>query len=365
MRRLTQISMRHVRNAVLATAIGVSAGALIGGCGAGGDWAEAQPPAGAEAVAAVAPRVVAPAVPDDADPLLARVKALAARMPPRAPRPVESSAVAAPSLPRDAASSDAAPAPAPVGPQATETGPRPRLADLLPRLRTGAAGARPRNESSGRAFALGAGDEIDLVVSGQPEFSGAVTVRPDGTVALPTTGDIVRAEGLTADGLSAAVADAVSPRYVKTRPAVSAVVRRSPRLAYYVFGAVRRPGRYEMPPPGVTVLDAVMRASPAPREDHGLFGATRGALEFVPVEGAGYSKVRVVAPGGGMGSVRIVDVTRAMRGGAEALDRVSAGGTVIVPADGGEWGEEGLGAALARIGDGRGGESLQAEEATP
>ena len=337
--------MRRTRNALFA--LGAAICALLAGCGAGREKRETQPPAGGESAELVAPRAVVEAAPDGADPLLSRVRALAARR-------------AATRASRDDADSGAPPSPGtrvpstgretdatPRGALPSATGPRPGLASLLPPLGTGAGRARSTDERAARAFVLGAGDEVDLVVSGQPEFSGVVTVRADGTVALPTTGDIVRAGGLTEGELAEGVAGAVSPRYVKAKPAVSAVVRRSPRLVYYVFGAVRRPGRYDLPPGGVSALDAVMRASVAPRAG-GVFDGGRALLEFVPVEGAVYARVRVVAPGGGEGAVRIVDVARAMRGGAGALDSVRAGEIVIVPAASGEWGEEELERELTR-----------------
>lgn len=87
----------------------------------------------------------------------------------------------------------------------------------------------PPSEAAGKAFKLLPGDELELKVSGQPEFSGAVKVREDGTVALPSTGDPVPASGKTVEEFARAVADAVSPRYVKRKPAVSVKVLRSMR----------------------------------------------------------------------------------------------------------------------------------------
>ncbi len=87
----------------------------------------------------------------------------------------------------------------------------------------------PPSEEAGKASGLVPGDELELKVSGQPEFSGAVKVREDGTVALPSTGNPVPASGKTVEEFARAVADAVSPRYVKRKPAVSVKVLRSMR----------------------------------------------------------------------------------------------------------------------------------------
>jgi hypothetical protein len=113
-----------------------------------------------------------------------------------------------------------------------------------------------------------------------------------------------------------------------------------------------------MPTEGVTVMDVVMRATAVQGTSRSVFETEREPLEFVPIVGAVYTRVRVVARGSGKGSVRIVDVAGAMRGGAGAHARVSAGEIVIVPASVGEWTEARLEAELARS-------VVSGEEATP
>jgi len=85
----------------------------------------------------------------------------------------------------------------------------------------------PPSKDAGKALKLVPGDELELKVSGQPEFSGAVKVREDGTVALPSTGDPVPASGKSVEEFARAVAGAIWPRYVKRKPAVSVKVLRS------------------------------------------------------------------------------------------------------------------------------------------
>ncbi len=87
----------------------------------------------------------------------------------------------------------------------------------------------PPSERTDKALKLVPGDELELKVSGQPEFSGAVKVREDGTVALPSTGDPVPASGKSVEEFARAVADVIWPRYVKRKPAVSVKVLRSMR----------------------------------------------------------------------------------------------------------------------------------------
>lgn len=87
----------------------------------------------------------------------------------------------------------------------------------------------PSGEEAGKALKLAPGDELELKVSGQPEFSGRGRVREDGTVALPSTGDPVPASGKTVGEFARAVADAIWPRYVKRKPTVSVKLLRSMR----------------------------------------------------------------------------------------------------------------------------------------
>ena len=82
-----------------------------------------------------------------------------------------------------------------------------------------------------------------------------------------------------------------------------------------------------MPPGGITVLDAVIAASPAGESD----------TSFRPVPGAVYRRVRVVRPG--LAAVT-VDIARAMRGGSDAGRRIGPGEIVIVPARTGPWSED-------------------------
>jgi len=189
---------------------------------------------------------------------------------------------------------------------------------------------------------LGPGDTLDLVVSGQPEFSGEITVREDGTIALPTTADLVRAAGKIAPELADAVADAIHPKYAHRRPNVSAVLKRSPRLVYYVFGEVRAPGRYELPSTGTTVLDAVIRASrPAgPSADGGR------AIGFEPLRGARYRRVHVFSSRAGEKPV-IVDIWAAMSGASPDTPRLEPGAIVVVPGASGPWSEGEIGKRLA------------------
>ncbi len=310
--------MRSCTITALAPLVGLSV--AVAGCGTG---VEAGPAPGMRGVAAASSAAEVGQVPEGGDPVLARLMALAAR---------RSGSAGGPSRHERTSSS---------GIQ--------RLAGLLPPMRNASGSvpaAAPPRWKAGAGFVLGAGDELDLVTSGQPEFSGAVTVRADGTVVLPTTGDLVRAGSRSVEEFAAAVADAVSPRYVKKRPEVSVTVRRSPRLTYHVFGAVRTGGRYEIPPGGISVLDAVIRASRTSGTKEGEAGGR--VLDFESVRGARYNRVHVIGPKEGASTVRVVDVASAMRGGPAAREAVSPGDVIVVPTAGGQWSEKQLRRQISR-----------------
>ena len=192
-------------------------------------------------------------------------------------------------------------------------------------------------QASPGPFWLGAGDEVDIVVGGQPEFSGVVAVRDDGKIALPTTGDLVEATGLSPNEFAVGVAAALHPRYLKRKPEVSVELRKSPRLVYYVSGAVRRPGTHAMPPAGITVLDAVLAASSGQRRRPDRAGPSEASGTFEPVRGARYGRVHVGPPDGA--PVRIVDITSAMQGGPGLREQLVPGSRVIVPERSGRFSE--------------------------
>jgi outer membrane biosynthesis protein TonB len=113
-----------------------------------------------------------------------------------------------------------------------ETPPAPKVTPSKPKeppARKPEGPTPPPGERAGKASGLVPGDELELKVSGQPEFSGAVKVREDGTVALPSTGDPVPASGKSVEEFARAVAEAIWPRYVKRKPAVAVKVLRSMR----------------------------------------------------------------------------------------------------------------------------------------
>jgi polysaccharide export outer membrane protein len=106
--------------------------------------------------------------------------------------------------------------------------------------------------SSNADYRLGSGDRVRISVFGEPSLSGDYQVDGLGKLAFPLIGQ-VQAGGLTASGLQAGLARALSPDYVKN-PSVSVEI-----LSYrpfYIVGEVRTPGSYPYVA-GMSVINGV------------------------------------------------------------------------------------------------------------
>ena len=98
--------------------------------------------------------------------------------------------------------------------------------------------------SAGTAnYVLGAGDQISLSVIGYPEFTGNLSVLPDGTIILPLVGQ-VRASGLTTAQLSNVLAAQLRTYLVDPVTSVGLSVRRP--VVVTVAGEVHRPGPIQL-----------------------------------------------------------------------------------------------------------------------
>lgn len=104
-------------------------------------------------------------------------------------------------------------------------------------------------------YQLGPGDQISVVVFGQPDLSGLMTVGAGGQIAYPLIGE-VRVEGMTPPEVSAAIAAGLREGYVRD-PAVSvSVVAYRP---FFILGEVTNAGSYPYTP-NLTVFSAVATA---------------------------------------------------------------------------------------------------------
>lgn len=268
------------------------------------------------------------------DPLLRRVRELARSAPRRPVRGEEPR----PAL-EERNKEKAAPSPAPALPEASGS---PRTETREGPLR---APARAPEEPASRGHLFGPGDVMHVVVGGRPEFTGELVVRDDGTVALPATGDLIEAGGLTAGEISEKVAAALFPKYLKARPSVSVQLVRSPRMYYHVFGEVARPGRYDLPPGGLSILDALLIALGVRPLEEGRKGLP-GADDALKTTHARLEMVHVFTEG--EAEAEVIDLPRAMLGDPSGKKPVRPGQILVVPGRRGPWSPKALQETLSR-----------------
>ncbi len=105
-------------------------------------------------------------------------------------------------------------------------------------------------------YKLGVGDVLDIVVHGEPEISRNVTIRSDGRISLPLTGDLV-AEGFTPPALAEKISAKLT-KFIEVAD-VTVILSASREKVYYVLGQVGQPGEFIITQP-ITVLQAIARA---------------------------------------------------------------------------------------------------------
>ena len=98
--------------------------------------------------------------------------------------------------------------------------------------------------SPGEDYRIGPSDVIEIVVEDAPELSRAVRVGSDGHITLPFVGRIP-VQQKTTDELSKFLADRLRGDYLQD-PQVSVAVLQINSHTYFVQGAVRRPGLYQV-----------------------------------------------------------------------------------------------------------------------
>ncbi|MDP1026690.1 polysaccharide biosynthesis/export family protein [Sphingomonas sp. KR1UV-12] len=110
----------------------------------------------------------------------------------------------------------------------------------------------------GENYRIGVGDELEIAVFGQPEMSGKVRVRTDGTIGLAFL-DAVK----VIDRTPADIAAELSRRYVAggylKNPSVNVDVVTYAGRTVTVLGAVAKPGLYPLDRP-YTVAEVVAKA---------------------------------------------------------------------------------------------------------
>lgn len=118
------------------------------------------------------------------------------------------------------------------------------------------SGAPPKDPTAiGPAYVIGPEDYLYIRVWKAPEFSGTVSVGPDGMISMQLINE-VRASGLTARQLG----DVLTERLHEflTTPDVNVQVIAARSRTYIILGdGVARPGIYPLPKP-LTVLEALI-----------------------------------------------------------------------------------------------------------
>ncbi len=144
-------------------------------------------------------------------------------------------------------------------------------------LLVGLAGRAVGAPGSDDAYTLVPGDTIEILVLGDPDLSRTVTIKPDGTIALPLIGEI-RAGGRTTSQLAGELVRRYS-RYLKA-PSITVSVREfGGRI--YILGQVNRPGEYQVRP-GAGVFELLASAGgPTNRADLAKATIIRGKTETI------------------------------------------------------------------------------------
>ena len=120
-------------------------------------------------------------------------------------------------------------------------------------------------------YTLGEDDVVQIIVRGQPDFSGTFVVNHEGNIQYGLLGDI-KADGLIKDQLRDVIIEKLK-RYIRV-PAVQVTIAGFNSKAIYILGEVARPGKYAMRGDTIKIRDALIAA--------GLV-TTRAALKRVHV----------------------------------------------------------------------------------
>lgn len=106
-------------------------------------------------------------------------------------------------------------------------------------------------------YALGRNDVIQIIVQGQPDFSGTYVINYDGTIQYGFVGDI-QADGLTKEQLAEKLTEELK-KYVRV-PSVYVSIVGFNSKAIYILGEVSRPGKYSMRGDSIKIRDALIAA---------------------------------------------------------------------------------------------------------
>jgi polysaccharide biosynthesis/export protein len=145
--------------------------------------------------------------------------------------------------------------------------------------------AEPTIEAQASEYRIGPDDLIDITVFESPDLNASVRVSSSGEVSLPLVG-ATRAGGLTTKEFEVVLSELLRRRYMKD-PHVTAFVHEVQSHPVSVFGAVKRPGVFQIR--GTKTLLEVLSLSEGLADDAGdTVLVMRGAgLRRMPISPAG------------------------------------------------------------------------------
>lgn len=114
-------------------------------------------------------------------------------------------------------------------------------------------------------YRIGPRDVIEVQIEDATELSGTWSVNAEGTFLMHYLGRL-KAQGKTTEELSKEIADGLRGRYLKD-PRVTVVVRQYYSRSFFILGAVRKPGVYQIE--GKPSLLKLITIAGGPAENHG------------------------------------------------------------------------------------------------
>ena len=131
-----------------------------------------------------------------------------------------------------------------------------------------------------KAYEIGPKDVITLAIraGGETQHNADLTVSDQGTINAPFIGT-VKAEGLTPSRLEKQITEALAKDYF-VNPKVNIRVKEYHSLQYYISGAVKAPGLFEMPT-RASLLELIAKAGGVTTECGHVAYIMRGAAERV------------------------------------------------------------------------------------
>lgn len=162
---------------------------------------------------------------------------------------------------------------------------------------TGAPPAYAPASAPAAAYVLGANDEIEVKVFGQPDMSYKTRIRADGTITAPYLGTVMAA-GKTTGQLSDEMMRTFLRQKILSAPSINIEVTTFASKTVTVLGAVPTAGLYALDQP-YSVAAMVAKAG-GPRADGAntvILTRANGQVERIALTDAATAATRMVGPG--------------------------------------------------------------------